>query len=80
MFGDSLEEEPSSYWSLDALIINVDKGINNNEVYMPHSILSEEEVRANFQRKELAKDFTQVRLSIEGCEPSTAKVLGCLTF
>lgn len=66
MFGNSLEEEISSCRSMDALIKNVGRGINSVEVFMHPLVLSEEEVRFNFQRREFVNDFTQVFLGIEG--------------
>lgn len=54
---DSLEEETLSSHSLDACISNVGGGVNRVEVLMPHQVLSGEDMQANQQTREHAKDY-----------------------
>lgn len=42
---------------------------------MPHHVLSKDEVHANMQRREHARDFIQIRMQTEGYEPSDTEVL-----
>lgn len=55
--GNSLEEETSSFGSLDAFISNVGGGINQTEVHMPLRVLIEGEIQDNLQRRERVKDY-----------------------
>lgn len=60
--------------------MNVGGRTTRVEVSMPHHVLSKDEVHANMQRREHARDFIQIRMQTEGYEPSDTEVLGHLNL
>lgn len=68
------------FWVVRHPYINVDRRINHTEVLMTLSILLEDEVRANFQMRDLARDFIQVFLQMLHYEPSKVEVLEYLNL
>lgn len=75
-----MEEEKSSFGSLDAFISSVDRGIIRVEVPMPPHDLSEKEVLANLQRREHTKYYIQLCLENDGCKPRDFDVLAFLNL
>lgn len=67
-----LEEETSSFCSLDALLSDVGGGINSVEVPMPTRFFTENKIQANLKRREPAKDYIQLLLKTDGCDPNDA--------
>lgn len=53
-----------------ALLSNVRKEVNHDEVPIPLLLLIEKEIQANRQRRKHAKDYVQLFLKTDKCEPN----------
>lgn len=74
MSGNFLEEGTSSSGSLENLLSNVGREVTHAKVPLPPRVLSGEEIHANHQRREHAKNYILLRLKINNCETSNAEV------